>query len=101
MRPASGYLEPQMSHQQYDQNPTTQQYNMQGQYVQTQQPQQQYQPIQQQQYTFNEPTYHPPPHSVAPSQQFAAWGGYGGASVPVEEEQHVPPESVHWEAKLT
>ena len=47
---------------------------------------------------FNEPVYHPN-SSARPSQQFAAWGGYGGPTVhnTLDEENAVPPRSNPWD----
>jgi hypothetical protein len=62
-------------------------------------PQQYRQPQFRQQFNFSEPVYHPKPAAPPPpNQQFAAWSGYGGPTVPntLDEENAVPPKANPW-----
>lgn len=62
------------------------------------QPSQQY--TQQSNVNFSEPAYqNTSAFGAAPSQQFAAWGGYGGPVVQdtLDEENAVPPEANPWD----
>ncbi|KAK3725175.1 hypothetical protein LTR37_000686 [Vermiconidia calcicola] len=66
-------------------------------YGQPQQPH--FHPSQHQPYNFSEPVQHNAALAARPSQQFAAWTGYGGPPMAhaMDDENTVPPKSNPWE----
>ena len=97
--PTGQQMSPQAVPPQPNMYPQQQQHPQHGHsYGQMPPPQHYHQPQPQQQFSFNEPVYQTN-RPARPSQQFAAWGGYGGTTVQdtLDEENAVPPNSNPWD----